>query len=834
MPTRQTETAHDLRKRAVEKLRSNEGSTPKILSPEDKELLFHELQVHQIELEMQNEELRRNREELEVSRSKYFDLYDLAPVGYLTIGENGLIKEANLTAATMFGVARNYLLGKSLSRFIFSEDHYNYYLTRKKVVETGEMQNLEMRLIRADGVLFWSNLQTGLVLDGEYGITITDTTKIKQAEQELRAVSLLRESEERFRNMANAAPVLIWISGSDKLCHWFNQVWLDFTGRTMEQEVGNGWAGGVHPDDLDRCLETYVTAFDNRQPFSMEYRLRAANGQYRWLIDNGAPTFIEKTFTGYIGSCIDITDQKIVEKEQFETAALLANITNSNPDAIFYKDLDGRYKLFNTAAARFIGKSAEEVLGKNDYELFPPDVAEKLMEKDRKTINGGTVIAFEETITNSSGLQATFLVTKGPLTNAEGEVYGVFGVSRNITERKQLEEELREAKLAAEAANRAKSEFLANMSHEIRSPMNGLLGMAQLMEYTKLTKQQKEYLEVLKGAGKNLLSLINDILDLSKIEAGKVILEPGNFSLSRCIKDVILMQKPDALEKHLEMNVAIAGNIPNVLMGDQLRIKQILLNLIGNAIKFTKQGAISISAQLREQYDSSVLVQIAVRDTGIGILPDALEHIFKPFVQADSSMTRKFGGSGLGLSISLHLAELMGGSISVESRPEIGSCFTITLPLACSLEIKPEVETLPITPRDGESLSLRILLVEDNELNIMFGAALLKKIGHNITVAENGRECLDKLEHSTFDLVLMDIQMPIINGEEALHEIRLKEQETGKHLPVIAVTAFSMRGDEERFLEEGFDGYVSKPFAINDLLIEMRRVMGKFPAESVV
>ena len=834
MPTRQTETAHDLRKRAVEKLRSNEGSTPKILSPEDKELLFHELQVHQIELEMQNEELRRNREELEVSRSKYFDLYDLAPVGYLTIGENGLIKEANLTAATMFGVARNYLLGKSLSRFIFSEDHYNYYLTRKKVVETGEMQNLEMRLIRADGVLFWSNLQTGLVLDGEYGITITDTTKIKQAEQELRAVSLLRESEERFRNMANAAPVLIWISGSDKLCHWFNQVWLDFTGRTMEQEVGNGWAGGVHPDDLDRCLETYVTAFDNRQPFSMEYRLRAANGQYRWLIDNGAPTFIEKTFTGYIGSCIDITDQKIVEKEQFETAALLANITNSNPDAIFYKDLDGRYKLFNTAAARFIGKSAEEVLGKNDYELFPPDVAEKLMEKDRKTINGGTVIAFEETITNSSGLQATFLVTKGPLTNAEGEVYGVFGVSRNITERKQLEEELREAKLAAEAANRAKSEFLANMSHEIRSPMNGLLGMAQLMEYTKLTKQQKEYLEVLKGAGKNLLSLINDILDLSKIEAGKVILEPGNFSLSRCINDVILMQKPDALEKHLEMNVAIAGNIPNVLMGDQLRIKQILLNLIGNAIKFTKQGAISISAQLREQYDSSVLVQIAVRDTGIGILPDALEHIFKPFVQADSSMTRKFGGSGLGLSISLHLAELMGGSISVESRPEIGSCFTITLPLACSLEIKPEVETLPITPRDGESLSLRILLVEDNELNIMFGAALLKKIGHNITVAENGRECLDKLEHSTFDLVLMDIQMPIINGEEALHEIRLKEQETGKHLPVIAVTAFSMRGDEERFLEEGFDGYVSKPFAINDLLIEMRRVMGKFPAESVV
>ncbi len=260
-------------------------------------------------------------------------------------------------------------------------------------------------------------------------------------EKEKRAAELVI-SEARFRTMANSAPVLIWISGTDKLFTWFNQVWLDFTGRSMEQEHGNGWVEGVHPDDLERCLDTYVTAFDNRQTFSIEYRLRAADGQYRWVIDNGVPTYAENAFTGYIGSCVDITGQKIIEKELFKTTALLTNITNSNPDAIYSKDLDGRYMLFNNAAARFVGKSADEVLGKDDYNLFPPDEADKLMEKDRKSVKEGTCVTFEETITNLSGLEISFLVTKGPLLNQEGEAFGVFGVSRNITERKQTEREL--------------------------------------------------------------------------------------------------------------------------------------------------------------------------------------------------------------------------------------------------------------------------------------------------------------------------------------------------------------------------------------------------------
>ena len=557
------EAAWDLRQRAEEQLQSDVVMHIQPRSPLEQEKQHHELRVHQIELEMQNQELRLSQEQLNAEMVRYCDLYDMAPAGYLTINDKGLIAEANLAAATMLCISHSVLLNQRFSRHILVDDQDAYYIFRKECCSSSQPHVRKLRLVRADGSPFWVRLYASSVKDGELWVSFNDISAEEQDEEALQVSrrdlkatldvtadgilsvnnegkilfsskrfakswripqelidsgdesrllthvldqlsdpdafllevqrlyassenssdviefkdgrfferysfplhtegtqpngrvwsfrditerkqtdELLKESEERFRNMANSAPVLIWISGSDKLYHWFNQVWLDFTGRTMEQEVGNGWAEGVHPDDLDRCLETYISAFDNHQPFSMEYRLCRGDGEYRWLIDNGVPIYKENAFTGYIGSCVDITDQKIVEKKLFETTALLTNITNSNPDAIFSKDLDGRYKLFNTAAARFIGKSADEVLGKKDYDLFPPDVAEKLIEKDRKTIKEGNVIAFEETITNTSGLQASFLVTKAPLINPEGEVYGIIGVSRDITERKQAEREL--------------------------------------------------------------------------------------------------------------------------------------------------------------------------------------------------------------------------------------------------------------------------------------------------------------------------------------------------------------------------------------------------------
>jgi two-component system CheB/CheR fusion protein len=524
---------------------------------------------------------------------------------------------------------------------------------------------------------------------------IHDISHRKQAE------IALNESEERFRNMANSAPVLIWIAGTDKLCTWFNKVWFDFTGRSMEQEYGNGWAEGVHPDDLERCLEIYVTSFDNRQSFSMEYRLRRSDGQYRWLLDNGIPTYLDEVFTGYIGSCID------------------------------------------------------------------------------------------------------------------------------ITELKQIKDKLLQAKTAAESANRAKSEFLANMSHEIRTPMNGLLGMAQLLEMSDLNEEQMEYLRVLKLSGRNLLLLINDILDLSKIEAGKLEIAKNQFSLHSCINDIITMQKKVTHAKGLVLESSIASDIPQILMGDQMRLKQIILNLLGNAIKFTPKGGITLSAQLIEKQEDTVLIEIAVRDSGVGISAEALEKIFRPFEQEDGSTTRRYGGTGLGLSICKQLTNMMGGTISVESTQSVGSCFKITMPFVVG--DNPEIDVIEQTKTvyTWDGVPLGILLVEDEQVNIKFAASLLRKLGHDVTVAENGRECLDALNQGSFDIILMDVQMPVMNGEDALQEIRRREQGTSFHQPVIALTAHSLRGEKDRFLKEGFDGYISKPLVIGELIDEMKRVMGQ-------
>ncbi|NTV48068.1 MAG: response regulator [Geobacteraceae bacterium] len=397
-------------------------------------------------------------------------------------------------------------------------------------------------------------------------------------------------------------------------------------------------------------------------------------------------------------------------------------------------------------------------------------------------------------------------------------------LEEEIAERQKIQEALQYSKLAAESANRAKSEFLANMSHEIRTPMNGIIGMTQLLGYTELNDEQKEYVAAITTSGNNLLSLINDILDLSKIEAMKLDIVMDNFGLRNCISEVVTTQKLRIYKKGLSVKIDVPSDVPDSLLGDQLRIKQVLLNLLGNAVKFTENGSINIAVTVVEDHGSDVLLDMSVQDSGIGIPADVQKRIFDPFTQADGSTTRNYGGTGLGLSICKRLAELMGGNIRVESVEGVGSTFYLRLPLpvatvSMQAKLKPQ-DTSPLW--DGHPL--KILLVEDNLINIKCCKTLLEKMGHHIKVDNNGRDALDSLKKESFDLILMDIQMPVMNGDDALYILRERELNSGTHLPVIALTAYALKGDKEKYLEIGFDGYLSKPVEVRKLVDEMKRV----------
>jgi PAS domain S-box-containing protein len=396
----------------------------------------------------------------------------------------------------------------------------------------------------------------------------------------------------------------------------------------------------------------------------------------------------------------------------------------------------------------------------------------------------------------------------------------------DIATEKQAEDELARAWEHAEAANRAKSEFLANMSHEIRTPMNGIIGMTQLLELTALSPEQKEYLQCINYSGQNLLSIINDILDLSRVEAGRVELECAPFSIRSVIETTVAIHLPLVRTKHLTITTDISPDLPEQLLGDQLRIKQILHNLLGNAVKFTDSGRIDIRVRHLQRVDDKILLGVNISDTGIGITAEQQKLIFAPFTQADTSTSRKYGGTGLGLTISRRLAELMGGSLTVESSPGVGSTFHFTISLSTPSALKSAAGPVECILAWNDSPK-RILVAEDNPVNQRYISLVLQKMGHQVTVVENGREALAALEQSAFDLVLMDIRMPVMNGEEALAALRERTRQETVIPPVIALTAFALKGDREKFLQQGFDGYLSKPVDLESLVNEIRRVAGE-------
>jgi PAS domain S-box-containing protein len=766
--------------------------------------------------------------------------------------------------------------------------------------------------------------------------------------------------QQRLEYVAQATNDAIrdWDLASDDV--WWGDSFFTVFGYTPDQvELTAAWWGAqIHPDDSGAVLSGIHGVIDaGQEHWSGEYRFRKSDGSYAFVYDRG---YVLRDSAGkpvrMIGAMLDVSDLKRTERALLETQQRFTAFMDYSPTFAFMKDSEGHYVYTN--------RPLQELLqcvmhGKTAFDWMPDETAENYRAHDLSVLSTGKAAEFNESIPAPDGTWRDLLIFKFPVEVSGQRFLGAVAV--DVTEHKRAEEEIKKAKEAAEAANRSKSEFLANMSHEIRTPMNGILGMTELVLGTELTLEQRDYLGSVKFSADALLILINDILDFSKIEAGKLELDNLEFNLRDSLEPTFRALALRAHEKHLELNCLIQPTIPEILLGDPGRLRQILINLVGNAVKFTERGEVTVQVEQESNEGDTVWLHISVTDTGIGISSEKQMAIFEAFTQADGSTARRYGGTGLGLTISRRLVELMGGRIWVDSQVGQGSTFHLrarfgigeavgvselenqvntggvrvlvvddsatnrrvlrdvlrqwkmvpTLADSASAALReleqaaeqglpfsliltdgcmPEtdgfalVKTIRQNPRlAGASVvmltsagrsceatrceelglaacltkpinhselrnailrilagkeclynirrtapeaqrNLRVLLAEDNVVNQKLAVRLLEKHGHSVVVAANGREALAAIEKQAFDIVLMDIQMPEMDGLEATRSVRENERRTGSHLPIVAMTAHALKGDEELCLQAGMDSYISKPinsselFAILDLM----------------
>ena len=601
------------------------------------------------------------------------------------------------------------------------------------------------------------------------------------------------------------------------------------TGYVPQEIIGRFFKDFVHPDDWDFVLNNFN---------SMLLGIRKTN-EFRLLGKNKRILFVRsssnlvKTPDGskeLIGLLTDLTENKKMYDLLKESENRYRTLVEQSNDIIYNVSLDGLVHYVSPKIS-ILGYKPEEVLG--TY------IMDYIFEKDKQD----AINFFKSFVMNKVSPSPSFVFRMKDkyghlrileevgnyVESADGSSAHLIGVLRDITERMKNEEELIKAKETAETASLAKSAFLANMSHEIRTPMNGLIGMINLVLGTPLSPQQKEFLSIAKNSADSLLTLINDILDYSKIEANKLELDLNPFDLFSMIKDLINLFNISAVQKGIRIHFDYPDSVSGIFLGDSLRVRQILSNLIGNAIKFTHQGSVHIQVEFLRTESDYCWVKMSVKDSGIGISPEQIHKLFQSFSQIDPTVSRKFGGSGLGLAISKKLVEIMGGEINVISEGEgKGSVFYFSIPLKILNLQKNEIFKNHIQDIPGKSLfPLNILVVEDNDVNQKLASALLIKKGWKVDIAVNGKEALDYIKKTAYDIILMDIQMPVMDGMVTTRIIRKYENKKGKRIPILAMTAHVLQGDKEKCLEAGMDDYIPKPINPDELYLKINTLIRK-------
>ena len=777
-----------------------------------------------------------------------------------------------------------------------------------------------------------------------------------ELERRRKAEQRLRDSEALYESLVDNLPLNLFRKDLDGAVTFANRKYCEARESTLEEMLGIT-DYELFPTELaDKYTADDQSVMESRQVLETTESHLDTDGSKTWVHVLKSPVYdAAGEVIGTQGAFWDVTDRHLAEEAYERERFLLTSLMDSIPDNIFFNDLDGRYLRVNQAMAERLGLgSPDEAVERYALEFFEGTRYQTEIRDGHQTVvnTGQASVGIENFVEWPNGTSNWISTTRMPIRNPDGEIAGSFGISYDITDRKLAEQTMRDARDTAEAASEAKSNFLANMSHEIRTPMNAIIGMTELVIDTPLTQTQREYLTMVQESGESLLGVINDILDFSKIEAGRLELDPRPFALRDSLGDTLKSLAVRAHRDIIELACHVTPEVPDLLTGDSNRLRQIVVNLVGNALKFTHSGEVLLDVQ-RESPPEALPIQLhfQVKDTGIGIPDDKLHRIFEAFEQADNSMTRRYEGTGLGLAISSRLVELMNGRIWVESRVGEGSTFhfladfepapesfrhleqntasltgrrvlvvddnatnrrileeilhnwrietvlaesapeaiiavehathsdqpfdliltdanmpdvdgftlveqlnsrndldspvlmmltsrgrmgdltrATELGIAAYL-IKPIkqselfdaiVEALGVESAEDESSSfgdrpmqharsLDVLLAEDSHVNQKLAIALLEKWGHKVTVAHNGREAVEQWVEHPFDIILMDVQMPEVDGHDATQQIRDRERTGGGHVPIMAMTAHALKGDEERCLAVGMDDYLSKP-----------------------
>ncbi|MEW5832948.1 MAG: CHASE domain-containing protein [Campylobacterota bacterium] len=682
----------------------------------------------------------------------------------------------------------------------------------------------------------WLVLLLGTLLSLTLFAVIRSLIRTKEKAQQLaeKITERLSISEERLRFVLEGSGDGIWDWNMETNEVFFSKRWKEMLG-FGEEEISNTlfeWEKRVHPEDIDRVYRDLQLHLDGKtDAYTNEHRIKCKDGSYKWIFDRGIIVGRDRHGrpSRMVGSHADIHERKQIEESLKAERDYSANIIKETPIFVVGLAPDGTCNFVNPAGERISGYSAAELIGRNWWETFHPGESYAHIESLlHKLSTHADVRDYEMVLTRKDGEERIIAWNSLIRSDANGECVEYIGFGYDITERKRVEAELMVAKEQAETANIAKSQFLANMSHEIRTPMNAVLGLSQLMFDSDLNPKQRDCIQKIYRSSKMLLEIINDILDYSKIEADKLELEEKSFALENVLSQLNAIFAQRAEEQGITLDFGMDGDVPGVIVGDELRLDQILTNLLSNALKFTHKGKVSLTISLRERRGDRALIRFSVADTGIGMNESHIAKLFIPFSQADTSITRKYGGTGLGLTISRRLVNAMGGDLSVESRKGAGSTFSFDIDVAVSAwdretVITPDRESpqgLGFSPMHeqrnlAELGGLHVLLAEDNLLNQEVVSMMLGRVGIVPTIARNGKEAVELFlsDPRRYDLLLMDLQMPIMSGYEATGIIRQYDTQ----VPIVALTAAAMIEDREKVLEAGMNDHLAKPIDMNDL-----------------